>query len=388
MRKVEFFKHNIGPEEIAKVTEVLNTPILTTGEVVQEFEEKFAAYLGCQAAVGVTSCTGALHIALLAYGIGAGDEVITTPMSFVATANVILHAGAMPVFVDVEPITGNIDADLITRAITPRTKAILPVHLYGQMCDMKAIREIADRHGLIVIEDAAHALEAERDQVRPGQLSGAACFSFYATKSITSGEGGAIATNAPEIADALKKLRLHGMDLSAIDRYGRRYTHWDVDRIGWKYNMDNIQAALLVPQLEHVEERWRRREEISRRYEEGFSEIGGLDFPRVLPSSKSARHLFTIWVAPELRDEILWKLQEGGIGAVVNYRAIHLLNYYRRTFEYGEGSFPVAEGIGHSTISLPLYSKLTDDEVQFVISAVRGVMKGVSAQKGRAHLPS
>ncbi len=381
MRNVEFFKHNLGPPEIAKLTEVLNTPILTTGAVVQEFEEKFAAALGARHAVGVTSCTAALHLSLLAHDIGAGDEVITSPMSFVATSNAVLHAGATPVFVDVEPKTGNIDADLIEGAITSRTKAIIPVHLYGQMCDMRRIRQIADRHSLIVIEDAAHALEAERDEIRPGQLSGAACFSFYPTKSITSGEGGAVVTNSPEVADKLKKLRLHGMDLSAIDRYSKRYQHWDADCVGWKYNMDNIQAALLVPQLEHVEERWRRRDEICLRYEEAFSGVRGLDLPEVLPGSKSGRNMFTIWVAPERRDETLWNLQERGVGVAVNYRAIHLLSYYRRTFEYGEGAFRVAEGIGERTISLPLYPKLTDEEVDLVIEAVKDTVGG--ALRGR-----
>ena len=212
MRKVEFFKHNIGPEETARVSDALKALVLTTGEVVQEFEERFAAYLGGRWAVGVTSCTAALQLALLARGVGPGDEVITTPMSFVATSNAILHAGASPVFVDVEPETGNVSAGLIEQAISPRTKAILPVHLYGQMCDMKRIREIADLHGLMVVEDAAHALEAGRDGVRPGQLSDAACFSFYPTKSITSGEGGAVVTNSSETATALKKLRLHRLD--------------------------------------------------------------------------------------------------------------------------------------------------------------------------------
>ena len=387
MRKVEFFKHNIGPEEIASVTEALKGTMLTTGERVQEFEEKFAAYLECRFAVGLTSCTGALHLSLLAHDVGPGDEVITTPMSFVATANAILQAGASPVFVDVEPETGNINADLIEGAITSRTKAILPVHLYGQMCDMKRIRQIADRRSLIVVEDAAHALEAERDGVRPGQLGETACFSFYPTKSITSGEGGAAVTNTPEIVKELKKLRLHGMDLIAMDRYGKHYQHWDVAGFGWKYNMDNIQAAMLVPQLRHVEKHRRRREEICRRYEAALSGTPGLDFPKVLPGCKSGRNLFTIWVDPERRDEILWELQEKSVGVVVNYRPIHLLTYYRRTFEYGEGMFPVAERIGQRTIALPLYPKLTNGEVDYVIAAVKkAVGKPSGSSSGKTGL--
>ena len=378
MRKVEFFKHNIGRQEIAKVTEVLKGTMLTTGERVAEFEEKLAAYLGIRYAVGVTSCTAALHLSLLAFGVGSGDEVITTPMSFLATSNAILQAGASPVFVDVEPKTGSIDAGLIEQAIGPRTKAILPVHLYGQMCDMRRIREIADRHGLIIIEDAAHALEAERDAIRPGQLGEAACFSFYPTKSITSGEGGAVVTKAPEIATALKRLRLHGMDLIAIDRYGKRYQHWDADCLGWKYNMDNIQAALLLPQLRQVDKYWRRREEISRRYEAAFAGVPDLDFPMVVPGSKSGRNLFTIWVDPERRDEMLGEIQEQGVGAAVNYRPIHLLTYYRRTFGYREGMFPVAEEIGMRTLALPLYPKLTDDEVDYVIGVVKKAVANAS----------
>jgi dTDP-4-amino-4,6-dideoxygalactose transaminase len=370
VRTVQFFQHSLGAAELAKVAEALEGPILTTGDLVDDFERQFAAYLDRQYAVGLTSCTAALQLALLAYGIGPGDEVITTPLTFVATANAILQVGASPVFVDVEPETGNIKADLIERAVSRATKAILPVHLYGQMCDMRAIRGIADRHGLVVIEDAAHALESKRDGVGPGELSDAACFSFYATKSITSGEGGAAVTNTAEISVQLKKLRSHGMDLIAMDRYKDRYQHWDVDRLGWKYNMDNIQAALLLPQLEHIEEHWHRREEICKRYEVAFSAVPGLDFPKVLPDSKSGRHLFTIWVSPERRDEVLLRLQERGVGVVVNYRPIHLLNYYRRTFEYGEGMFPVAEEIGGSTISLPLYPKLTDEDIDYVIEVV------------------
>lgn len=187
--KVEFYKHNISQKDIENATKVLNSLFLTTGEVVDEFEKKFSQYLGRKYTVGVTSCTAALHLSLLAYGIAPGDEVITSPMTFIATANSIIYAGATPVFVDAESETGNIDTNLIEAAVTPRTKALLPVHLYGQMCNMKKIREIADRHHLVVIEDAAHAIEASREGKRVGALGDAACFSFYATKNITSGEG-------------------------------------------------------------------------------------------------------------------------------------------------------------------------------------------------------
>ena len=385
--KVEFFKHNIGKEEIERVTKVLDSIFLTTGDVVKEFEDNLAKYLGCKHTIGVTSCTGAMHLSLLAYGIGQGDEVITTPMTFIATATSILHSGATPAFVDVDPETGNINPNkieefisnckidpktnqLINQSTNNRIKAIMPVHLYGHMCDMRRMRSIADRYGLIIIEDSAHCIEGERDGIKPGQLGGTACFSFYATKNITSGEGGAIVTNNDEIATQLRLLRLHGMSRNAVDRYTGKYQHWDMELLGWKYNMDNIHAALLIDQLELIEKRWRRREEICKRYEDFFGNLEGIDFPKVLPNTKSARHLFTIWVAPERRDQMLWKLQDYGIGVAVNFRAIHLLKYFRETYRFKRGMFPVAEKIGDSTISLPTYPNLTDEELEYIIDVI------------------
>ena len=369
--KIEFYRHNLSQKDIDNVVKVLNSVILTTGETVAEFERKFSQYLGCKYTVGVTSCTAAIQLFLLAHDIGPGDEVITTPMTFIATANAILQAGATPVFVDVEPDTANIDASLIEHAITRKTRAILPVHLYGQLCDMKRIKEIADRHRLIIIEDAAHSIEANRDGIRAGELGDAACFSFYATKNITSGEGGAVCTNSEEMAELLKKLRLHGMSEGATDRYSRRYEHWDMGILGWKYNMDNIQAALLLNQLENIDIYWQRRDDICRMYERAFLDSPNLRILKVLPNTKSARHMFTILVPGEKRDNILWQLQERGIGVAVNYRAIHLLTYYRQTFGFQRGTFPVAESIGDSTITLPLYPGLADEEVDYIIKSVK-----------------
>ena len=371
--KVEFYRHNISQKDIDNAVGVLNSLFLTTGEVVNEFEDKFSRYLGCRHTVGVNSCTAALHLSLLACGIGPGDEVITTPMTFISSANSIIYTGATPVFVDVEPETGNINADFIESTITSKTKAILPVHLYGQMSDMRKIREIADKHHLAVIEDAAHAIEALRNGVRPGQLGDAACFSFYATKNITSGEGGAVSTNNEEIAEKLKKLRLHGMSKAAAERYSKRYEHWDMEMLGWKYNMSNIQAALLLDQIENIDRNWKRRESICRMYEDAFMSNPHICLPKVLPSSKSARHLFTIQVHPAKRDEMLRQLQEKGIGVAVNFRAIHLLTFYRQTFGYQRGMYPIAERIGDGTITLPLYPKLSDEEVRYVIKVVKDV---------------
>src|SRR5438552_5605952 len=227
MDAIPFYLHDLGAAELECVARVLAGPILTTGDTVREFEEQFAGFLGRKHAIAVTSCTGALHMSLLALGIGPGDEVITTPMTFIASSTAVLEAGARPVFVDVEPDTGLLDARLLEAAITPRTKAVLPVHLYGQLCDMRAIREIADRHGLRVVEDAAHCIEGERDGVRPGQLGDTACFSFYATKNLTCGEGGAVVTDRDELAARLRLLRLHGMTKTAADRWREGYQHWD-----------------------------------------------------------------------------------------------------------------------------------------------------------------
>ena len=375
MAKIEFFRHSVDEADIARAAEVLRSIFLTTGKTVDEFERDMAAYLGAQAAVGVTSCTAALHLSLLAWGIGPGDEVITTPMTFCATANAILQAGATPVFVDVEESSGNLNAELVERKITSRTRAIMPVHLYGYMCDMRRLRDIADKHKLIIIEDAAHCLEGARDGVRVGQLAEAACYSFYATKSITSGEGGAISLHDPGKADLLKTLRSHGIDRTAADRYTAQYRHWDMSILGWKYNMDNIQAALLIGQLKRAEALRGRRNALAQRYEAALAGGRGVRLHKTAPSAKHGRHLFTIVVSPEKRDGTLHFLQENGVGVAVNYTAVHLLSYYRGHFGHKAGDFPAAEAIGAGTISLPLYPKLTDAEQDYVVAKVIEAVK-------------
>ncbi len=371
MRSIEFFRHCIDKKDIARVNRVLKSIFLTTGKEVEEFERKFSSYLDLKYSVGTTSCTAALHLSLIALGIGPGDEVITTPLSFCATANAILHAGGRPVFVDVEEDTGNINADLIESHITKKTKAIIPVHLYGQMCDMVKIKKIANKYKLAVVEDAAHAIEAIRDSKRVGQLSDASCFSFYATKNITSGEGGAVSTNDENLADILCILRLHGIDKSAIDRYTKHYRHWDMPILGWKYNMDNIQAALLIGQLERIEALWQKRDKLWKIYEEELKGVKNIRLLKTLPGVKHARHLFTILVPPKKRDSLLWALQDRGIGVAVNYRPIHLLKYYRETFGYSEGDYPVAEEIGRRTISLPFYPYLKNTEVKYIVKVLK-----------------
>ncbi len=371
MRKIEFFKHNIGPREIRDVNRVLRGLFLTTGKEVELFERAFAGYLGLPCAVGVTSCTAALQLSLTALGVGPDDEVITTPMSFAATATSIIQAGARPVFVDVEPGTGNLNAALLEAAITPRTRAVVPVHLYGQLCDMRAIREIADRHNLVVIEDAAHALEASRDQVRPGSLSEAACFSFYATKSITCGEGGAVAVKSQELARRLKALRHHGMDRTAAERYQKDDPSYEITMMGWKYNMDNIQAALLIGQLERVERLHRKRQRLASRYRAGLSAVEGIELTAECPDSTHAHHLFTILVPAGKRNKFIARMNARGIGVSIHYLPIHLHRWFRETFGYARGMFPAAEEIGDRVVALPLYPKLKAAEADYVIRSVK-----------------
>ncbi|HEY3595547.1 MAG TPA: DegT/DnrJ/EryC1/StrS family aminotransferase, partial [Polyangiaceae bacterium] len=267
MSRIEFYQHDVGDDEIASVGQTLRSLFLTLGPRVGEFERALARYLDVPHVVGVSSCTMALTLALKALGVGPGDEVVTTPMTFIATPNAVLYNGATPVFADVEPNTGLIDPAAIEAAITPRTRAVIAVHLYGHLADVRRIRALCDRHHLAFIEDAAHAVEAERDGVRVGHLGDATTFSFYATKTITSGDGGAVAVRDPAIAERLRKLRNHGVTRDAAARHGNRYEHWDMVELGYKAAMTDIEAAILLPQLAHLDRRRDLRQAVVERYE-------------------------------------------------------------------------------------------------------------------------
>jgi len=368
--KIPFFMHDLGQTELDGVAEVLRGPMLTTGDTVAEFERLFAEKLGVKHAIATTSCTGALHISLVALGIGPGDEVITTPMTFIATALAIEHAGATPVFVDVEPDTGNLDVRQVEQAITDRTRAIIPVHLYGQLCDMHALRSLADKYHLAIVEDAAHCIEGRRAGVGPGQLGETACFSFYATKNITCGEGGAVVTNDDALARKLKLLRLHGMSHTAADRAKHNYKHWDLPMLGWKYNMDNIQAAMLLPQLRRLDANLAKRHALASRYDSLLHGLPGIEVPALRPETVHARHLYPILTLPHHRDRLVQYLIDREIGVVVNYRAIHLLTYFRDKFGYAEGTFPTAESWGSRVISLPFYPSMKQESVDAVADTV------------------
>lgn len=368
--KIEFYKHNIDGIDIKNLEEVLKGVFLTTGETVAIFEKKLADYLGAKYVVGLMSGTHALHLSLAYFNIGPGDEVITTPLTYTATADVIEYVGARPVFVDVEESTGNINVELIEAAITEKTRAIMPVHLYGQMCDMRRIREIADKYKLKIIEDAAHCLEGQRDSVRPGQLGDIVCFSFYATKNITCGEGGAIATDNDRAYDWFKKARSHGLTKDVSERYGKAYGQYDKIFLGFKCNMSNIQAALLLHQLDMVDERLSRREKICQQYDESFKDIENISLHKISEDTVSARHLYTILVNEKNRTRIINQLQELGINTRINYMPVHLLTCYKEKYGFRVGDFPVAEEIGRRTITLPLYPKLSSEEIDYIIKTV------------------
>lgn len=366
--KIEFNKHNLSENAIAQANRVMHSVFLTTGPMVAEFEKKYAKYLNIAEAVGLNSCTGALHLALLRHGVGRGDEVITTPMTFVATATAILQAGAKPVFVDVCPKSGLLLPEIVESAITKKTRALIPVHLYGRMVDMRGFSKLAKKHNLVLIEDSAHCIEGIRDGIRPGQLSNAACFSFYATKNMTCGEGGALVCRSSRDAEWYRSARHHGISKNASSRYTKKYEHWDMEMMGWKYNMDDIQAALLINQIKRLDKNRKRRHHLEMLYRELLSHITGLDFiepPGV--NEISGHHLFTVLLPKKFsRDEVLHKLQEQGIGCAVNYRAVHTLSYFKKTFGYRPKDFPVAYEIGTRTISLPLYPKLDEEHVRAV----------------------
>jgi dTDP-4-amino-4,6-dideoxygalactose transaminase len=368
---VDFYRHSLGEDEKAAVRGVLDSLFLTTGQKVYAFENAFEDYLGVAAVVCTAHATASLHLAMLAAGIGPGDEVVTTPMTFLSSSNAIVYAGGTPVFVDVDSATANIDPAAVEAAITPRTKAIVAVDLYGLMADMVALRAIANRHSLALVEDAAHCVEGRRDGFGPGQLADYGCFSFYATKNLTCGEGGAITAREGAKKNLLRQLSSHGMSKNAADRYAGKYQHWDMERLGYKYNLSDVNAALLLPQLPKLADRLLRREEICRKYEVAFRETPCVSFPIVPEGMTSGRHLFTIWVDPGKRDAVLAGIQARGIGIAVNYRAVHLTKFYRERFGFRRGMFPEAERIGDSTITIPLWPAMTDAQVDEVIAAVR-----------------
>lgn len=375
----------IGEDEIDEVVATLRSGWLGTGSKTKRFEFQFASYVGSRYAVATNSCTAALHLALLGHGVEPGDEVVTSPLTFVATANVIEHCGATPVFADVREDDGNIDPAAVRRAMTPRVKAIMPVHYAGALADVPALR---DQHpDLPIVVDAAHAVEARYPDGTTSAGGGASCaaFSFYVTKNMTTGEGGMLATDDADLAAMCGIRSLHGLDNDAWRRYSSgRYGNYEVVYPGFKYNMTDLQASLGLHQLARLNSSHARRCEIWDRYNEAFADLEAVLIPRVSLEpdrfGRHARHLYTLWIDWEdvgiAREDFVDALSSFGVGVGWHFRAVHLQRYYRERYGYEPGAFPVAERIASRTVSIPLSAALTDAQVERVIAAVTSVIRG------------
>jgi dTDP-4-amino-4,6-dideoxygalactose transaminase len=369
----------IEEDEINEVVGVLRSGWIGTGPKVAQFEKAIAAYKSAEHVAAVNSCTAALHLSMLAAGIGPGDEVITTAMTFCATVNAIIHAGATPVLADIDAYSMNISPEEIRKRVTPRTRAIVPVHFAGIPCDMDAILGIAAQHGLTVIEDCAHAIETEYRGRKAGTLGDFGCLSFYVTKNVTTGEGGMVIAKREADISLIKILALHGMTKDAWKRFSDEgYKHYQVVEAGFKYNMTDIQAAIGLHQIKRVEQYWLRRKEIWRRYYEAFKDLPA-DLPQEPPSyCRHGFHLFTLRISGAVsgitRDEFLDALADNNIGAGVHYLSIPEHPYYQKKFGWKPEDYPHSMNLGRETLSLPFSARLTDDDVNDVIKAVRKIL--------------
>lgn len=365
--------------EIQEVIDSMRSGWLGTGPKVARFEEDFRSFKGAQYAVAVNSGTAALHLSAVAAGLKPGDEVITTAMTFCATVNVIIHAGAIPVLVDVDPVTMNMDPNQVEAKITPRTRALIPVHFAGRPCDMDALCDLAERHNLAIIEDCAHAIETEY-KGRPAGLFGVfGCFSFYVTKNVITGEGGMVVTNCEKDADRIKVLALHGMSRDAWKRFSDEgYNHYQVTECGFKYNMTDMQAAIGIHQLGRVEAYWRRRQQIWEYYDRALGDlpIGLPAEPE--PETRHAYHLYTILIDEKRtgisRDAFLQAMTTQNIGVGVHYLSIPEQPYYQQSFGWKPEDYPHATRIGRQTVSLPFSAKLEDADADDVVKAVRYIV--------------
>jgi dTDP-4-amino-4,6-dideoxygalactose transaminase len=369
----------IEDEDVNELVDSMRTGWLGTGPKTHRFEEDFRAYKGANVTIATNSCTAALHLSLVAAGIGPGDEVITSPMTFCATVNTIIHTGATPVLADADPVTMNIDPAAVERAITPRTRAMMPIHLAGRSCDMDALMDIARRHNLVVIEDCAHAIETEYKGRKAGTIGDYGCFSFYVTKNIITGEGGMVTIRNEYDAERVRVLSLHGMDKDAWKRFGTDgYKHYDVVAPGYKYNMMDLQAAIGLQQLKRVEPYWQRRAAVWQRYNEAFADLPITTPAAPEPDTRHAYHLYTILIdeaqAGINRDDFLNAMTAHHIGVGVHYLSVPEFTYYRQQYGWRPEDYPHAMRIGRQTASLPISARLTDEDVNDVITAVRLIL--------------
>lgn len=369
-----FSPPDITEQEIEAVVEVLRSGWITTGPKTKQFEQEFAAFLGAESALALSSCTAGLHLALVVLGVGPGDEVITTPMTFCSSVNVIEHVGAKPVLVDIDPLTLTLDPAHVAEAITPHTKAVMPVHYAGHPADMRPLLALAREHGLYIIEDAAHALPAYYEGQPIGTIGDLTAFSFYATKNLTTAEGGML-TGPSERIERARVLSLHGMSHDAWKRYGQGGSwYYEVVDAGFKYNMTDIQAALGLAQLHRLAQMQARRREIVARYNEAFSGVEALQTPVERPNVSHAWHLYVLRLNLQRltidRTQFIAELAACNIGASVHFIPIHLHPYYRDKYGWQSEDYPIATREYQRVVSLPLSPRLSDADVEDVIAAV------------------
>jgi len=373
--QVPFHRADLGEDEVKAVSEVIRSGWLTMGAKTFEFEREFAAYIGSKHAIAVSSCTAALHLALEAVGLARGDEVLVPTTTFTATAEVVTYFGAKPVFVDIDPATLNIDPRDAERKVTSRTKVIIPVHLAGVPCEMTEIAELAAQHHLHVIEDAAHALPSSYEGRRIGTLSELTAFSFYATKTLTTAEGGMITTDNEQHAKRLQMMRLHGISRDAWKRYSAEGSwFYEVQEPGYKYNFTDLQAALGLVQLAKCDRMTVAREQIAARYSSAFRSFGCFEVPTVSSDRTSSWHLYILRLHLDQlridRNRFIRELAERGLGTSVHFIPLHLQPAYQREYGYKSGDLPVAEREYNRSLSLPIYSGMRDEEIEHVIWAV------------------
>lgn len=380
MRKtyLKFSVPDISREDIDAVVETLKSGWLTTGKRAQMLEEAFAAEAGAEFAVSLSSGTAALFLSLITEGVERGDEVITTPLTFASTANVVHHLGARPVFADINPETFNIDPSAVSEAVTPRTRAVIPVHYAGQPCEMDRIKATAKKHKISIIEDAAHALGAEYQGKRIGGFGNLTCFSLFPTKNITAGEGGMITLNNSDKDKRLRRLRLHGMSKDGWKRYAKEGSwYYEIHEAGYKCNLSDINAALALTQLERLNELNRKRAELAGYYLERIKDIPGIKPQKQLPGTKSAWHIFPVWVDKDQfgidRNQLVKELWQRNIGTSVHFIPLHLQPFYQEKYGYREGDFPVAEKIYHGILSLPLFPRMRHSDIDDVIAALKDI---------------
>jgi dTDP-4-amino-4,6-dideoxygalactose transaminase len=368
-------------QEVSAATETVRSLWVAKGPRTVKFEEEFAKHVGAKHAVAMNSCTAALHVALLSAGVGPGDEVITTPMTFASTANTIIHCGATPIFADIDYKTGCIDPDEVEKKVTAKTKAIVPVHYSGQVCNLDRIYDIADRYGIFVSEDAAHALESYyKGRIIGNKLKGAASYSFYATKNLTTGEGGMLVTDDDEIDAKARILAGQGMSRNAWNRYAKGGSwRYDICEPGFKYNMFDIQAALGLVQLSRLDEMQARRLKIAEKYQREFAKIDAVEPPFVPDYCTHSWHLYVLRIVPELltidRDRFIDELNARNVGTSVHFIPVTSMSAYTKLFGFKEGDFPNTEKHFERIISLPLYPSLTDEESDYIVAAVRDIVE-------------